>query len=50
MQGCEKISSTGRSGSSQICHSAGTVKLLDAAEAKEDGLHMEGVLEVGGCT
>lgn len=30
----------------QICHSAGTVK-LDAAEAKEDGLHMEGVLEVG---
>lgn len=30
----------------QICHSTGEVK-LDAAEPKEDGLHLEGVLEVG---
>lgn len=30
----------------QICHSSGNVK-LDEAEAKDDGLHIEGVLEVG---
>ena len=29
----------------QICHSSGSVK-LDEAEAREDGLHIEGVLEV----
>lgn len=29
----------------QICHSSGTVK-LDEAEAREDGLHIEGVLEL----
>lgn len=29
----------------QICHSGGMVK-LDEAEVKEDGLHMEGILEV----
>lgn len=29
----------------QICHSSGTVK-LDEAEVKEDGLHIEGVLEL----
>lgn len=30
----------------QICHSTGTVK-LDAVEPREDGLHLEGVLEAG---
>lgn len=41
----EKISMKGADRILQICHTDGTIK-IDESEIKEDGLHIEGVLEV----
>lgn len=41
----EKVSMSGSQRVLQICHSDGTVR-IDEAEPKEDGLHVDGILEV----